>query len=50
VWVDYVGGGGLGERRRGGREELSAATASARHTPHDPLWVPIMFRCARVVV
>ena len=32
------------------RESFPAATASARYTPHDPLWVPIMFRCARVVV
>lgn len=51
VWVDYVGGGGLGDVGAvAAGESFPAATASARHTPYDPLWVPIMFRCARVVV
>ena len=47
VWVDYFGGGGLGEVGAVAAGELSRRN---RYTPHDPLWVPIMFRCARVVV
>src|SRR6478609_9147344 len=38
VWVDYVGGGVSVRSARWRPESFPAATASARYTPHDPLW------------
>jgi len=50
VWVDYVGGGGLGEVGAAAAGELSRRNGERPVHAVRPAVGPIMFRCVRVVV
>ena len=47
VWVDYVGGGGLGDVGAVAAGELPRRNRERPPRPYDPLWVPIeVVECA----